>query len=375
MGKLKDHFAKKKQQKQEIAAAKAQAKEQGDFRTGIFDKHYGGIKGTVDNFKAFGGMVGSVMDVVARVKENKPHIDRRLTVIFIFISLITAVVTAVNFVVSGALERIAFGWDIAVYTVMALYVPVIIALLVAETVYRKNITLKTTEKYNKFLKIMRLVIRIVAFVISVLSLVISAMIGDVEGKSLAIDIIARVFSVVTIVCSVLPSASSIITKFVNWLISPVNGKVSFGWVAGLWKENVDALASAKNKGEESFNADQVVRLQSARRYKSLKKINAARAQELYDLIDEYIVKSFKGKYIINIRESDVYNAVESAPEECRVEIFEIVDSIFDFAIEREIIAENPCAGLRDCYSLSKKSATESSSPVEGLLGKIFGKKQ
>ncbi|MGN0814678.1 MAG: hypothetical protein ACI4MH_05570 [Candidatus Coproplasma sp.] len=375
MGKIKDHFAKKKQRKQEIAAAKAQAKEQGDFRPGLFDKLFGGIKGTVDNVKAISGMVGSVMDVVTRVKENKPHIDRRLTLIFIFISLITAIVTAVNFVVSGALERIAFGWNIAVYTVIALYVPVIIALLVAETVYRKNITLKTTEKYNKFLKVMRIVIRIVAFVISVLSLVISAMIGDVEGKALAVDILARVFSIVTIICSLLPSASSIITKFVNWLISPVNGKVSFGWVAGLWKENVDALASAKKKGEDTFNADQVVKLQSARRYKSLKRVNAERAQELYDTIDENIVKGFKGKYIINIRESDVYNAVESAPEELRVDIFENVDSIFDFAIEREIIAENPCVGLRDCYSLSKKAAVESASPVEGIFGKIFGKKQ
>lgn len=373
MGKIKDYFRQKKQQKQEIAVAREAAKKQGDYIPSNSEKFFGWFQGRFGAIKTATSLIDSVSDLYTRVKENKPHIDRRLTIIFIFISLITAVVTAVNFIVSGVLERTAFGWNIAVYTVMALYVPVIVMLFVAETVYRKNITLKTTEKYNKFLKTMRLIIRVVAFVLSVLSLIISTMIGDLEGKSLAIDIIARIFSIVTIICSVLPSASNVIKRFALWLISPVNGKVSFGWVAGLWKENVDLLADSKNKDkEESFNAEQVVRFQSAKRYKSLKKINAESAQGLYDLIDEYIVKGFKGKYVIAIRESDVFNAVESVPEGNRIDVFEMVDSIFEFAIEREIISENPCTGLRDCYNPSKKPAADGSAS-EGILGKLFGK--
>ncbi|MGN0818233.1 MAG: hypothetical protein ACI4L9_04615 [Candidatus Coproplasma sp.] len=375
MGKIKEHFAKKKQQKQELAAAKAEAKANGDYVPSSTEKFFGWFQNKYGTLKMASGLVENVSDLITRVKDNKPHIDRRLTMIFIFISLITAVVTAVNFIVSGVLERTALGWDIAVYTVMALYFPVIITLLVAETVYRKNITLKTTEKYNKFLKVMRLIIRIVALVMSVLSLVISAMIGDVEGKALAVDILARVFSIVTIICSVLPSASNVIKRFATWLISPVNGKVSFGWVAGLWKENVDILAASKNKeASANFNANDLVRLQVAKRYKSFKKINAESAQGLYDVIDDYIIKGFKGKYIINIAESDVYNTIEKSPEESRSGLFEVVDSIFEFAIEREIISENPCTGLRDFYGSTKKVSAEGSS-MDGILGKLFGRKQ
>lgn len=374
MGKVKDYFNRKKEKKEEIAAAKAQAKANGNFVPGIWDRLFGGIKGTYDTARTLLGVGGSIKDILSRIKDNKAHIDRRLTIIFIFISLVTAVVTAVNFVVSGVLDRTVWGWNIAVYTVISLYFPVIVALFIAETVYRRNITLKTTEKYNGFLKVMRLVIRIVAFIMSVMSLIISAMIGDVEGKALAIDILARVFSIVTIICSVLPSATSVIKKFAMWLISPVNGKVSFGWVAGQWKENVDIIAASKNKEQSAeFDANDVVKLQVAKRLKIFKKINADDAQVLYDLIDDYIIKSFKGKYIINIRENEVYCAVEKVPEESRADVFEMVDSIFEFAIVREIIEENPCVGLRDFYSSAKKAGGDGSS-ADGILGKLFGRK-
>lgn len=376
MGKFKEYFEKRKKRREEIAAAREEAKKQGEYIPSTSEKFFGWFQNKFGTIKKVSGVIENVSDVYTSIKDNKQHINRRLTMIFIFISLISAVITSVNFLTSGVLARTALGWSIAVYTITALYFPVIIMLLVAETVYRKNITLKTTEKYNAFLKVMRYVIRIVAFVFSVLSLIVSAMIGDVSGKSLVVDILSRVFSIITIICSLLPSATGLIKNIALWLISPVKGKVSFGWVAGLWKESVDVLAASKSReASGNFTAAEKVKLDVARRFKVFKKIKPEKAQSLYDIIDEYAVMGFRGKYIINIKENDVYNVIEEAPEQSRVDLFEQVDSIFEYAVERKIIEENPCVGLRDCYSLAKKSNAESAVKEGGFLGRIFGKKQ
>ncbi len=318
-----------------------------------------GIRRLFDKFKNIKSglsQVSDVMDFVNDFKKNKYHVKRRLNLIFLALSLIFAVLSGLNFVFSGTLDRVGAAWDITVYALLGLYALTLVGIGVAEMLYRRNVTVQTTKAYNKALTVFLRIVRTISLIMSAVTFAVTLIVGDLTGKALAMNIIVRVFSVIMFIISLSSSISKIFVKFIVWLKSPVN-KRQFRFVATEWYCKV----SSDSKSNKAV--------------KSVKKVKESRIEGAQRAIDEYLLKSLGKKYMDKIKASDIAAAVEQAPPYDRDDVEGTVKNIFEYAQEMKIIVDNPCDELAFSGDLGKKPRK----PVEengatDLLKKFFGKK-
>lgn len=291
--------------------------------------------------------------------KNKHHVRRRLNLIFLFLSMAFALFAAINFIFGGTLRKVPFAWSIAVYCIFGLYALTVIAIIVAESVYRRNVTVKTTESYNKALRIFQRVVKAISLAMSAVSFSLTIIVNGLSGRELAMNIILQVFSVILFVFSMSSGISKLIVKFVMWLKSPVN-KRQFRFVATEWYEK----AAANDREDKEV--------------KSIQKIKTP-MEYIQNAIDECLLPHIGKKYIDKIEEAEILAAVKEAPEEDKYYVEGTVKRIFEYAAECGLIEQSPCENLVFEGDLSKQlkdsQGSPSSSAAGGFLKKFFKKKQ
>lgn len=349
---------KKRTKENELAAASAAAVEEDEYRAPAR-----GIKKIFAFFKTVKTGINTAhtaLDFVNDFKKNRVHVQRRLNIIFLCISMIFAVVTGLSFIFGGTLGKVEIGWQIAVYCIFGLYGLTMIGIVAAEAVYRRNVTVKTTKTYNKALKVFKRVVRLISILMSLVTFIITILVEEVTGKTMALNIVLQVLSVVMFALSLCSGVSKLFVKFIMWLKSPVNRR-QFRFVATEWYGKV----ASENKND------------SAR--KSVKNVHKNRIDGAQKAIDYYLIRPLGKKYIGDIKPSDISAALERVPAEDKDDVEGTVKQIFVYATECGIIQTNPCDALNLCGNIEKKAkkaepnrAEEANAPKKaGLFGRLF----
>lgn len=313
--------------------------------------------GKIKSIKSGIHQISGVYDFINDFKRNKHHVQRRLNMIFLCISIVFAVVAGLNFLFGGSYAKIGTGWDIAAYCVFGIYALTVVGIFIAEGCYRRNVTVKTTLAYNKALGVFLRVVRLISLLMSILTFVITLLVEDVTGKALVMNIVVQVMAVFMFVFSLSSGISKTVKKFIFWLKSPVNRR-QFRFVATEWYEKINSEGK------------------SGSAIRSVKKVKESRFGGIQKAIDEYLIRPLGKKYINEIKPSDIAAVVETVPAEDRDDVEGTVKQIFGYAVELGMIAENPCDGVNLTGNIEKKlkrTAREESQPRGSFFGKMFGK--
>lgn len=349
-------FGRKKDRREETAVA--------DATVQTVDEEYvtppKGLKKVGNFFKSVktainytGNAYGFINDFV----KNKEQVKRRLNIIFFCIMFGFAVITGLSFLFGGMLDRVALGWNIAVYTVFGLYGVTLVGFVVAELIYRRNVTVRTTKRYIKVIAVFQKIVQMESLVMSIITFAITVIATELTGADIAVRVIVQILSVVMFVLSLFSNISKGIYKFILWLKSPVNGKRQFRFVATEWYTNV--LSDDKQ----------------TKKIKSVKKVKEERYEGIGRAIDEYLVRYLGKKYICDIREGDITAAIEKIPPEDRDDAEGTLKQIFDYAVERGMIVENPCGSLKLAGNVEKaKKNVKTDENQGGFWSGLFGKR-
>lgn len=314
--------------------------------------------GKIKSIKSGIHQISGVYDFLNDFKKNKHHVQRRLNMIFLCISIVFAVVAGLNFLFGGSYEKIGTGWDIAAYCVFGIYALTVVGIFIAEGCYRRNVTVKTTLTYNKVLGVFLRVVRLISLLMSILTFVITLLAEDVTGKALVMNIIVQVMAVFMFVFSLSSSISKTVKKFILWLKSPVYRR-QFRFVATEWYDKINS----DNKNDRAI--------------RSVKKVKESRLGGIQKAIDEYLIRPLGKKYVNEIKPSDIAAVVETVPAEDKDDVEGTVKQIFGYAVELGMIAANPCDGINLTGNVEKKlkktgAAKEEKQP-RSFFGKRFGK--
>lgn len=319
------------------------------------------ISGVVDTAQKYGDLATEIYsDWIKPVRDNWSQIKRRLSVISTLISILFFILYVPFLLFNKIYKDLHLGWDIALYVCIGVYITTVIALLIVTLASGKTTSIAMEKKRKKISKIILFIVRIASLAIGITALVISATAGEKSSANAAMDTIAIVFAVMSIIFTAFPLLFGGIGGFVKWLISPAKMKFKFSFVALEW--------------HNAFTSEQIVD-------KNMKKLAKRYGERIGRCLDSYFLPMLGNKYIKTVDEHAISKLLEGVPAEDLNMCEWITKRLFDYAEECGYVDFNPCENLELYGDITKESKVKKASAQEDKpsvfdrIFSVFGNKQ
>lgn len=287
--------------------------------------------------------VYDVRSALVGVYNNRAAIKRRLNVISLVLSIVYTLFYVAYTVLGGLINKLTFGWEIALYSVLAAYAALCIALIVA-TLSARRVKAATAKARGLALKIFRISTKLISIGMAITAIVLS------NGKSGAFEIINVIISVVVIALQSVPLLCGGIGALARWVLSPERRKLRFSAVLTEWYELV-----ISNEKKSTLTHD----------------VDKKRHKHIAECIDKYFINQPVGnKYINTVGVNDLLNVLAIVDEKDLNTVEGVLKNVFDYAQACAYITFNPCRdmGLKGSIDVKKKSS------VFNKFGKYLGGK-
>ncbi len=254
------------------------------------------------------------------VYDNREQIKRRLNTISTAISLIFFIIYVPLLLFGKLADGLGLGWDIALYVCTGVYAVTMIALLIVTLVSGKSASTESAKRRKLLYRIVLIIVRVASVAVGITAIVISG-----NGKDGALDTIAMVVAIVSIIFSLLPLIFGSITGFFRWLISPAKIKRNFSFVALEWDQAFKDGAKALNK--------------------SLKRAVERYSGRIDFCLDTYLLPELGKKRIRAVDGDTLLDVLSTVPDEDRNITEWIVKQTFGYAEDCGYVEADPCRGL------------------------------
>lgn len=286
---------------------------------------------------------------IKNVYNNRAVIARRLNVLTLSISfLFTALYIAYIFA-TGLMSKLSLPAEVFLYVLLGAYGALFIAMLIITLAGGRKA--KNVKKIKKTLSVFRLIVRLLSLAIAIAALVFAAREGGVSATQTALNIVLIIFSIVTLVFTVIPLFCGGLGKMARWLLSPVKRKVRFSAVALEWYE---LTVTGGGTGL------------------SVKKVS----HEYYDAIgkclDNFLIPQLGKKWVSSVKSALVLSVTDKAEDGDREIVEGILKSVFAYAEECGYVTFNPCKDLELSESIYVSEKPPKKTMKDRLVG--MGKK-
>lgn len=329
--------------KEQIAAADAAQTDETEVRE---------VRHTISSEETF-TLAKDIYDLRCLIKKiyaNRAHIARRLNFASLVFSLIFTAIYVALVLYVGISSTLSQGWQVAVYGILGAYGALVVALGICAVVTRKNSTTKTVSRNNRALKIIRYLVRIASLVMSIFAVVVAFSQNAADSVGLAFRTVALILSIISIIVSLVPLLCGGLGGMARWLISPAKVKIKFSAVALEWYQYASSSSPA---------------------FASTQKVEKSKLEDIGRCIDEYINPALGNRKIGSVGVSQIFAAIDNAPQADKATVEGILKNVFDYAVECKYVPENPCKDMRltgsiEVYTKPKKE------PFKVRIGKKIG---
>lgn len=283
--------------------------------------------------------VYDIRTFIKSVYANRAVIARRINIFTLCFGLVFTAFYAVLVIITSLGNKLSLGNEIVLYSLIGVFA-LLALLVIVFAVLSSRVEARHIKKFNLFLKILRLALRIVSIAVSISAIVFA----PGAATHIAVQVILIVFSVVTLIVQLIPLLFGGVAKLVRWLLSPAGAKTRFSAVALEWYEL--AVTNPKDK-------------------KSAKKVEKKHHDAVSELLDGTLLPILGKKYITAIKPAMLLEIDANAPEEVRPVLQGLMKSIFAYAAECGYITFDPCRDLPFEGTIEKK-------PRKTLKQRLFG---
>lgn len=286
--------------------------------------------------------------VIKKIYANRAQIGRRLNIVSLAFSLAFTAAYAALVLYLGIAGDLSAGAVTAVYVILGAYAALFVAMAVCSLALGRG-TVKTYRRNGRILKIFRFLVRVASLAMSIAALAVSfSQGGDVLG--LAVRTVVAVVSVVSIILALIPIIFGGLGGLARWLLSPTKVNKRFSAVVLEWYGFAAAPASD---------------------FVSTQKIEKSRLDDICRCVDGHILPVLGRRKLGGIDANKIFAAVQNAPQADRATVEGTLKNIFDYAVECNYIAVNPCSdlGLEGSIEVYTKPKKE---PLKVRIGKKIG---
>lgn len=315
------------------------------------------ILGFIDTAKMAGNSATEFYNRwIKPVYDNRAQIKRRLNAISTTISLLFFVIYIPILLFGKIADDLSLGRMVALYVCVGVYAATILALLIVTLATGKSTSTKVAKKRKRVGRIVLFVVRLASVAISITALVIT---GESEGG--ALNTLAMVVAIISIIFSLLPIVFGSIGGFFLWLVSPAKIKRNFAFVALEWNQMMQDTEKLTDK--------------------KLKRAIKKYGDRINSCLDQYLLPYMGKKYVKSVSGEHIRRTIEEVPEDERNLAEWIIKAIFRYAEECGYVENNPCTPLElhgDIAFEEKPKRTANASDKNGVLGRfasLFKKKE
>ena len=287
--------------------------------------------------------------LIKKIYSNRAQIARRLNILSLGVSLAFTAAYVALILYLGITNNLSQGWQVAVYTILGVYLA-LVAALGACTVVAGRGTAKTYKRNGKILKICRYLVRVASLVMSIIALSVSFSDGAADSLSLAVRTLAIIISVISIILALIPLIFGGLGGVARWLMSPTKVNKKFASVVLEW------YGCAINSNSS---------------FVSTSRIEKRKLDEISRCVDAYILPSLGRRKVGAIGTNQIFAAIEIAPLPDRPTVEGTLKNIFDYAVECKYVGDNPCKDLQleGSIEVVEKPKKE---PLKVRIGKKIG---
>lgn len=288
--------------------------------------------------------------LIKNVYNNRAVISRRINICTLSVSLVFTLLYVAYMLFLGVLNKLTLFAEVALYCLLGVYGVLFITLLIL-TLCAVRAKTKSVKKLNKALSVIRLTVRLVSIVITIVAFVFAIRGGDDSAKFIAFNVVLIIFSIICFVVQMIPVMAGGTGKLARWLLSPVKVKYRFSTVALEWYE-----LAVTDSGDS----------------KTVKRVSEKYLDEIGRCLDNFLIPAFGKKYINAIKSSAVLNVVDRAAAEDRALTEGVLKNIFAYATECGYVTFDPCRDLKFEGSIEEeeKSKNTAKSRLMGIGKKI-----
>lgn len=312
-------------------------------------------------FKTISGVINFIPTVqdaytswIKPIYDNRAQISRRLNAVSTAISIIFFLLY-VPFLLFGKLYKdLSLGLDVAVYVCIGVYIITIMALLIVTVISGTSSSTAIAKKHKKTRKIILFIVRLASLAVAITALIISATRGTKSQIGAALDTVAIVFAVMSIIFTGLPLVFGGMAGFFRWLISPAKVKFRFSFVAVEWYQSLTS--------EQQLN-------------KAIRKAARKYGERIGALLDNYFLPACGKKYMYAVDRAALFKLLDSVPADERNIAEWMTKEIFEYAEECGYIKINPCKEMELEGDIDLEGKNKKPNEEKRRRPSIFGRKQ
>ena len=282
------------------------------------------IRHTINAEEAF-TLAKDVYDIRSLIKNiynNRALISRRLNMLTMSVSLVYTLAYVAYILFTGLLSKLSLGMEITMYCLLGVYGVLFIAIFTV-SMCELGAKAKNIKKFSRVLSLFRLAIKLVSIVITIVALVL-AMGEEYSAGSVAVKIILILFSILCMICQVIPLLCGGFGKIARWLLSPVKIKLRFSKVALEWYE-----LTVTSSGDNTV----------------VKKVSKKYYDEIGVCLDNYLIPALGKRYVNSIKSAQILSVAEEAGEDRKL-VEGILKNIFEYATVCGYVTFDPCRDLK-----------------------------
>ncbi|MDE6442073.1 MAG: hypothetical protein K2L12_04915 [Clostridia bacterium] len=267
--------------------------------------------------------VYDIRNLIVNVYNNRAVIGRRLNLISMSLSLVYTLLYVAYMLGTGLLKKLSLQADIVLYCLLGIYAVLFIALFIV-TMCGIGAKAKSIKTHKKILTYFRLSIRLISLAITIMALAFATR-DEFSAQHVAVDIVLIIFSILSLIITVIPLFCGGLGKLSRWLVSPVKIKYHFSKVALEWYEL--AVTSSSEIG-------------------SVKRVSKKYYDDIGRCLDNYLIPSLGKKYVTAIKSPLLYTVAEKSPQDDKPLVEGILKNIFAYAAECGYVSFDPCKDLK-----------------------------
>ena len=285
---------------------------------------------------------------IKKIYANRAQIARRLNLLSLVFSLVYTAIYVALMLYLGVTDSLSQGWQIAVCVILGAYAALVVALGVSTFVAGRGNS-KTYRRNGRLLKTFRLLVRVATLVMAVIALS-AAYSQGAYSVNLALRTTALIFSVIAIIFSLIPIIFGSLGGLARWLLKPTKVNKRMSAVVLEWYGCTAAPQSP---------------------FASTGRVEKAMLEDISRCVDGYILPAIGRRKVGSVGANLICAVIELVPQPDRHIVEGILRNVFDYAVECNYVASNPCRDLNlrgsiEVYEKPKKP------PLKVRIGKKLG---
>ena len=284
---------------------------------------------------------------------NRAQIMRRINIANTIISSIFTVLYVAFVVFSGIRKIVTYSsMMIVAYSVIGVNAALTLVLITLSVIWGTSATSRNIKRKNRTLRILRFVVRATSLAMGITAVILAIESGKSDTISVAIDMLALIFSIIFLLLSLLPIIFNGVGGFVKWLMSPTKVKLKFSFVVLEWYQLLNSDNGAS---------------------KSVQRVSKNYLNDIGRCMDSYLIPTIGKKKVGNVDADRLNTVLERTPQEDRPIVEGIIKNVFDYAMECGYIRFNPCKHMNLAGSIEVEEKKEKKTKKLTLKERI-GKK-